>query len=44
MVHPVVLGSGKRLFDGVSSAPALKLSGTVTFSSGVIALHYEPAS
>jgi dihydrofolate reductase len=43
MVHPVVVGSGKRLFDGVSDAPPLKLTDTVTFSSGVVALTYEPA-
>jgi len=43
MVHPVVMGSGKRLFDGVSAAPALKLTDTVTFSSGVVAVVYEPA-
>src|SRR6266540_882443 len=43
MVHPVVVGSGKRLFDGVSAAPALKLTDTVTFSSGVVAVVYEPA-
>ena len=43
MVHPVVLGSGKRLFDGVSDAPALKLTDTVTFSSGVVSLVCEPA-
>jgi dihydrofolate reductase len=43
MVHPVVLGSGKRLFDGVKDAPALKLADTVTFSSGVVALVCEPA-
>jgi dihydrofolate reductase len=43
MVHPVVLGSGKRLFEGVHDAPGLKLADTVTFSSGVVGLVYEPA-
>ncbi len=43
MVHPVVVGSGKRLFDGIRDASTLKLTDTVTFSSGVVALVYEPA-
>jgi dihydrofolate reductase len=43
LVHPVILGSGKRLFEGVGEAPALKLADTVTFSSGVVSLVYEPA-
>jgi dihydrofolate reductase len=43
LVHPVILGSGKRLFKGVGEAPALKLADTVTFSSGVVSLVYEPA-
>jgi dihydrofolate reductase len=43
MVHPVVVGRGKRLFDGVADAPTLKLTDTVTFSSGVVSLVYEPA-
>ncbi len=41
MVHPVVLGGGKRLFaDGRHTT--LKLAGTKTFSSGVVVLTYEP--
>jgi dihydrofolate reductase len=42
LVYPVVLGSGKRLFrDG--STTTLKLVDTKTFSSGVVALTYQPA-
>jgi dihydrofolate reductase len=42
LVYPVVLGSGKRLFrDG--SATTLKLVETKPFSSGVVALIYQPA-
>lgn len=41
-IHPVVLGSGKRLFrDG--STTNLRLVETQTFSSGVVALTYQPA-
>ena len=41
MVHPVVLGGGKRLFaDGRHTT--LKLAGPKTFSSGVVVLTYEP--
>jgi dihydrofolate reductase len=41
-VHPVVLGSGKRLF-GEGSTTTLKLVETKPFSSGVVALIYQPA-
>lgn len=43
MVHPVVLGSGKRLFRDGSDTKALKLADTKTFSSGVVVLSYQPA-
>lgn len=41
MVHPVIVGKGKRLFDGISDVPALKLTDTVTTSTGVVAIVYE---
>ena len=41
LVYPVVLGSGKRLF-GDGSNVALKLVDTKPFSSGVVALTYQP--
>ena len=41
LVYPIVLGSGQRLFeDGTNTK--LKLSDTKTFSSGVVALIYQP--
>ena len=41
LVYPVVLGKGKRLFmDGTTAT--LKLVETQSFSSGVVALIYEP--
>ena len=43
MIHPVVLGSGQRLFpDGTHAA--LRLIETRTLSSGVVLLRYEPAA
>ena len=43
MVHPVVLGSGKRLFvDGGERRP-LELSGSKAFGTGVLDLTYRPA-
>jgi dihydrofolate reductase len=42
LVYPVVLGSGKRLF-GDGSTTTLKLVDTKPFSSGVVALTYQPA-
>jgi dihydrofolate reductase len=44
MVHPVVLGSGKRLFEDRSDARALKLAGSRTFGTGVVSLAYQPAT
>jgi dihydrofolate reductase len=42
-IHPLVLGSGRRLFaDGISSA-ALRLVDTVTTTTGVVIATYEPA-
>ncbi len=42
MVHPVVLGSGKRLFGDGAAAKTLRLGDTKTYSSGVVVLTYEP--
>jgi dihydrofolate reductase len=42
MIHPVVVGSGKRLFkDGMVATP-LKLVETKTLSSGIVVLTYLP--
>ncbi|MDB5258697.1 MAG: dihydrofolate reductase [Chitinophagaceae bacterium] len=40
-VNPVLLGKGIPLFKNVMETTKLKLIETKTFSSGVIALHYE---
>ncbi len=42
VVHPVLAGRGKRLFDGedLKEKLRLKLVGTATFNSGAVALHY----
>jgi dihydrofolate reductase len=42
-VHPVVLGSGKRLFGTGAVPAALRLSGTQTTSTGVVVNTYERA-
>lgn len=41
LVHPFVFGEGPRVFEQMG-AMTLKLLETQTFSSGVIALHYQP--
>lgn len=41
-VHPIVLGSGKPLFENLKEPIALKLIKTDVFSSGVVQLIYEP--
>jgi dihydrofolate reductase len=43
MVHPIIMGSGKRLFRDDSAKKVLKLVETRTFSSGVVVLTYQPA-
>src|SRR5712664_4498358 len=44
IVHPVVLGSGRRLFDNNSETmKALKLAESKTFPSGIVLLTYHPA-
>jgi dihydrofolate reductase len=43
LVHPIVVGNGKRLFvDGMEQTP-LKLTESKIFSTGVLYLTYEPA-
>ncbi len=43
MVHPLVLGTGKRLFDGDLNA-SLRLIESHAFSGGVVILGYGPAT
>ncbi|MDQ3094721.1 MAG: dihydrofolate reductase family protein, partial [Actinomycetota bacterium] len=43
MVHPVVVSSGKRLFEDGGDEKGLKLVDSKTFSTGVIYLTYQPA-
>jgi dihydrofolate reductase len=42
LVHPLVVGSGLRLFDDGPQVP-LRLTGSQTFGSGVVHLTYERA-
>jgi dihydrofolate reductase len=42
LVHPIVLGSGKRLFREGNDRTLLRLVDTRTFSSGIVVLSYQP--
>ena len=42
MVNPVVIGSGKSLFDGLHNSVKLKLLNTRTFRSGNVLHYYQP--
>ncbi|HLI36681.1 MAG TPA: dihydrofolate reductase family protein [Streptosporangiaceae bacterium] len=42
MIHPLVLGTGRRLFPGGVHVP-LRLTGSVTTAAGVVIATYEPA-
>jgi dihydrofolate reductase len=44
MIHPIVVGSGKRLFENGSPTTPLELVGSETFSTGVLNLTYRPAA
>ena len=43
MVHPVVVGSGKRLFEEWGDPKGLTLVDSKTFSTGVVYLTYRPS-
>jgi dihydrofolate reductase len=43
MVHPIVVGNGKRLFEDGGDQKALELVDSETFSTGVLYLTYQPA-
>ncbi len=43
LVHPVVRGSGKRLFEGEDDRRELELVDSKTYGTGVVALTYRPA-
>ena len=43
MVYPVVVGGGKRLFEGEGPLMGLDLVRAKTFGSGVVSLDYRPA-
>ena len=43
MVHPVILGSGKRLFEDRVDPVGLTLVDSKTFSTGVVSLAYRPS-
>ena len=44
MVHPVVLGGGKRLFEDGDDRKGLELIDSRAFGTGVVYLAYRPAS
>jgi dihydrofolate reductase len=41
LVHPVVLGQGRPLFEAPDVRMDLRLEETRTFGSGVVLLHYS---
>jgi dihydrofolate reductase len=42
LIHPLVLGSGRRLFPDGSSFASLRLTDSVTTTTGVVIATYEP--
>jgi dihydrofolate reductase len=43
MVHPILLGKGRRLFADGADEKNLRLTHTQVLSSGIVTLEYEPA-
>jgi dihydrofolate reductase len=43
MVHPIVLGQGKRLFMDGAAKRTLDLRGTTRFAAGIVVLEFTPA-
>jgi dihydrofolate reductase len=43
LIHPLVLGSGRRLFNDGGSFAALRLIDTKTTTTGVVIATYQPA-
>jgi hypothetical protein len=43
MVFPIILGSGKRLYDEAGESKTLQLSESKTVGDGVLILIYKPA-
>jgi dihydrofolate reductase len=43
LIHPLVLGSGRRLFPDGGAPATLRLVGTRTSSTGVVVASYQPA-
>jgi dihydrofolate reductase len=44
VVHPVALGAGRTLFEGVARKLPMKLTKTRAFENGAVLLCYQPAS
>jgi dihydrofolate reductase len=44
LIHPLVLGSGRRLFADGSPHASLRLVDTATTTTGVVIATYQPAS
>jgi hypothetical protein len=42
LIHPLVLGSGRRLFDDIGAAATLRLVDAKTSPSGVLITTYQP--
>jgi len=43
VVHPVALGGGKTMFDGIKKRLSLRLTKTRVFGNGNVVLWYEPS-
>jgi dihydrofolate reductase len=44
LVHPVIAGTGTRLFEGYGESLPLTLARCRAHGNGVVALHYTPGS
>ena len=42
MIHPIVLGSGLRLFDEMTGRVGLRLTQSRTLATGLLSVTYQP--
>ncbi len=43
-IHPIILGAGRTMFEGLTKKLALKLTKSRTFANGIVFASYEPAA
>jgi len=43
-IHPIILGAGRTMFEGLSRKVALKATKTRSFANGIVFVCYQPVA